>query len=156
MRSSFISRLIATTLIRPSIGRMARTRRSTDSIEPRVRTSLKRKQSLKAAQEKAAPVQPDAEQSPSNPGSGDDVVEKKPKAAKAAKVKTPTVPLDPEAATNLTMPHSLHYEPASPGEIKLVTWNISGYAASMKKGFRLYVEGGSSERASEASAGGVY
>nr|CAG8520028.1 15448_t:CDS:2 [Entrophospora candida]CAG8527862.1 3282_t:CDS:2 [Entrophospora candida] len=42
--------------------------------------------------------------------------------------------------TNLKMPENLKFEPKQPGTVKFVSYNVAGLNASLKKGFKNYIE----------------
>ncbi|KAF9425667.1 hypothetical protein BGZ94_007321 [Podila epigama] len=48
-------------------------------------------------------------------------------------------PVRTDAPTNLTMPNPLVLPPTPEGCVKLVSWNVSGLNASLKKGFKTYI-----------------
>ncbi|KAJ3049406.1 hypothetical protein HK097_009593 [Rhizophlyctis rosea] len=42
--------------------------------------------------------------------------------------------------TNTTLPTDLSYDPAPPNHLKIISWNIAGIGACVKKGFRRYLD----------------
>ncbi|OZJ03730.1 hypothetical protein BZG36_04147 [Bifiguratus adelaidae] len=49
-------------------------------------------------------------------------------------------PLDPTAPTNTVLPVKFDFPQTKQGQTKIASWNVSGIKASMKKGFKSYVD----------------
>ncbi|KAF9897243.1 hypothetical protein BX616_005931 [Lobosporangium transversale] len=62
------------------------------------------------------------------------------KPALVKKGSEPKTPLRPNTHINTTMPSSLVLPKAPEGCIKIVSWNVAGLNASLKKGFKTYIK----------------
>lgn len=62
------------------------------------------------------------------------------KASAPKRKKKEWVPFDPTVPTNTKMPDDLKYPKTPKGAIKLASFNVSGLNASLKKGFKQYIE----------------
>ncbi|KAF8933948.1 hypothetical protein CPC16_003836 [Podila verticillata] len=59
--------------------------------------------------------------------------------ALAKKASGSKVPIRDDAPTNTTMPNPLVLPPTPKGCVKIASWNVSGLNASLKKGFKTYI-----------------
>lgn len=79
-------------------------------------------------------------------GSKDESTKQKSKRAKTKQSKpSPDVELDDGIPRNTEMPNDLEYLPAPSGYIKICTWNIASYKASLKKGLMTYLKAENSD-----------
>ncbi|KAF9586432.1 hypothetical protein BGW38_005041 [Lunasporangiospora selenospora] len=66
-------------------------------------------------------------------------VETKAAASSSSKATTKKAPIREGSFTNTSMPTSLNLPEAPEGCIKITSWNVSGLNASLKKGFKTYI-----------------
>ena len=59
---------------------------------------------------------------------------------KKSSKKEPVKPLDETQPVNKQIPDELNFDKPSDNNIRLATWNIASYNASIKKGFHKYVQ----------------
>ncbi|KAH8923046.1 hypothetical protein BT69DRAFT_1350455 [Atractiella rhizophila] len=99
---------------------------------------LKRKASkiLKTVTGKGKGKKKDVEEEGS--GGEEEEEEEKPK-KKAKKAKAPVQPLDPSIPHNTSLPDPLVLKKREEGRIRVVSWNVAGLNASLKKGFKSYI-----------------